>query len=125
MNLAPLQLAPVYATAERGGVGQYQNVTETSYRMKEQVNLANDVYKYQTPYELLIAKRYPDAHFAIFDMYSLVRLIRPSSPAWISIMFPLLWLEMCIILSKFANFQRCSSPTSTSTLPTILTARHH
>ncbi|KAK7700745.1 hypothetical protein SLS57_011997 [Botryosphaeria dothidea] len=72
MNLAPLQLAPVYATAERGGVGQYQNVTETSYRMKEQVNLANDVYKYQTPYELLIAKRYPDAHFAIFDMYSLL-----------------------------------------------------
>ncbi|EKG10232.1 Lipase GDSL [Macrophomina phaseolina MS6] len=72
MNLAPLQLAPVYATPERGGVGQYLNATETSYRMKEQVNLANNVYKYQTPYELLIAKRYPDAHFAIFDMYSLL-----------------------------------------------------
>lgn len=74
MNLAPLQLAPVYATAERGGVGEYLNVTETSYRMKEQVNLANDVYKYQTPYEQKISNRYPDAHFAIFDMYSLVCL---------------------------------------------------
>ncbi|KAL1631700.1 hypothetical protein SLS56_004374 [Neofusicoccum ribis] len=72
MNLAPLQLAPVYATAERGGVGEYLNVTETSYRMKEQVNLANDVYKYQTPYEQKISNRYPDAHFAIFDMYSLL-----------------------------------------------------
>lgn len=71
MNLAPLQLAPVYATPENGGVGEVQNQTETSYRMKEQVNLANAVYKYQTPYEQLVANRYPGAHFAIFDMYSL------------------------------------------------------
>ncbi|OMP88819.1 GDSL esterase/lipase [Diplodia seriata] len=71
MNLAALQLAPVYATPENGGVGEVQNQTETSYRMKEQVNLANAVYKYQTPYEQLIADRYPGAHFAIFDMYSL------------------------------------------------------
>lgn len=79
MNIAPLQLTPLYATPENGGVpasyswpGKPSNLTEVSYRMWEQVVLVNDVYKYQTPYELLVAKRYPGAHFAIFDTYSLV-----------------------------------------------------
>lgn len=79
MNIAPLQLAPLYATPENGGVGSVyywpdkpKNLTEISYRMWEQVALVNDVYKYRTPYELFVAKRYPGAHFAIFDTYSLV-----------------------------------------------------
>ncbi|KAF4153949.1 hypothetical protein CNMCM6936_001785 [Aspergillus lentulus] len=79
MNLAPLQLAPLYATPENGGVGANQywpdkpdNLTLTSYRMWEQVATANDVFKYQTPYEVLVARRYPGAQFAVMDMYGLL-----------------------------------------------------
>jgi hypothetical protein len=81
MNAIPLQLTPLYATATDGGVGannywpdKPSNLTAVAYRMWEQVATVNDVYKYQTPYELLIARRYPGAHFAVMDMYSLVRL---------------------------------------------------
>lgn len=80
MNLAPLQLAPLYATPENHGVGPNQywpdkprNITEVSYRMWEQVVNINAVFKYQTPYELLIRRRYPGAFFAVMDMYRLVR----------------------------------------------------
>ncbi|KAF2145232.1 carbohydrate esterase family 16 protein [Aplosporella prunicola CBS 121167] len=72
MNLVPLQLSPLYALEANGGVGGYQNTTETSFRMWEQVVLTNDVYEYRTPYEFLLKKRYPGAHVALFDMYSLV-----------------------------------------------------
>jgi hypothetical protein len=79
MNLAPLQLSPLYATPENGGVGANRywpdkpdNLTLISYRMWEQVATANDVFKYQTPYELLVARRYPGARFAVMDMYGLV-----------------------------------------------------
>jgi hypothetical protein len=78
-NLAPLQLAPLYATPENGGVGanhywpeKPDNLTLISYRMWEQVANVNDVFKYQTPYELLVARRYPGARFAVMDMYGLV-----------------------------------------------------
>jgi hypothetical protein len=30
------------------------------------------VFKYQTPYELLVARRYPGARFAVMDTYGLV-----------------------------------------------------
>lgn len=79
MNLAPLQLAPLYATPENGGVGANHywpdkpyNLTLTSYRMWEQVATVNHVFQYQTPYELLVARRYPGARFAVMDMYGLV-----------------------------------------------------
>ncbi|KAL1966150.1 hypothetical protein VTN77DRAFT_4702 [Rasamsonia byssochlamydoides] len=79
MNVAPLQLAPLYATAANGGVGannywpdKPSNWTEISYRMWESVATVNDVYKYQTPYELLVAKRYPGAHFAVMDINALI-----------------------------------------------------
>lgn len=79
MNIAPLQLTPLYATPENGGVGpnhywpdKPDNLTEISYRMWEQVANVNDVFKYQTPFELLIQKRYPGASFAVMDMNGLV-----------------------------------------------------
>lgn len=79
MNIVPLQLAPLYATPENGGVGANHfwpdkggNLTEISYRMWESVATVNDIYKYQTPYEILIARRYPGAHFAVFDVNGLV-----------------------------------------------------
>lgn len=83
MNLAPLQLAPLYAVPEQGGTtgaeswywsSKPENITEVSYRMKEQVAALNQVFAYRTPYELLIARRYPGARFAVMDMYGLVGL---------------------------------------------------
>ena len=82
MNIVPLQLAPLYATPENGGVGANHfwpgkggNLTEISYRMWESVATVNDIYKYQTPYEILIARRYPGAHFAVFDVNGLVSCV--------------------------------------------------
>lgn len=79
MNMAPLQLAPLYATPERGGLGKNwawpdkpDNITRVSSRLWEEVAMVNYAYKYQTPYELLVARRYPEAHFAIMDMNRLV-----------------------------------------------------
>ena len=40
--------------------------------MKEYADLVNDIYAYRTPYELLVAKRYPDAKIAVMDMNSLL-----------------------------------------------------
>ncbi|KAL4920686.1 hypothetical protein BDW62DRAFT_176048 [Aspergillus aurantiobrunneus] len=79
MNLAPLQLAPQYATPENGGLASTSgypdkgpNITEISYRMWESVVTTNDVFRYKTPYETLIARRYPGAQLAVMDMYGLI-----------------------------------------------------
>jgi len=79
MNVAPLNLAPLYATPSMGGVGanQYwpqkpQNLTEISYRMMEQVVGVDAVYKYRTPFEAELNRRYPGSHFAVMDMHGLV-----------------------------------------------------
>lgn len=89
MNLAPLHLAPLYATPENQGVrteSSYwpwkpENTTEVSYRMKEQVVALNQVFDYRTPYELLIARRYPEANFAVMNMYGLVSILSPQQQA--------------------------------------------
>ncbi|KAL5336534.1 GDSL lipase/esterase [Aspergillus crustosus] len=79
MNLAPLQLAPQYATPENGGVAatpgypnKGPNITEISYRMWEAVATANEVYHYRTPFEAVIADRYPEAQLALMDMNGLI-----------------------------------------------------
>jgi hypothetical protein len=79
MNLAPLQLAPMYATPEHHGVGpnhywpdKPSNLTAISYRMWEQVANVNHAFKYQTPFELIIRNRYPGSKFAIMDTFGLV-----------------------------------------------------
>lgn len=40
--------------------------------MKEYTQTVNSLFNYRTPYELLIANRYPGASFAIFDVNKLV-----------------------------------------------------
>ncbi|KAL2818159.1 GDSL lipase/esterase [Aspergillus cavernicola] len=79
MNLAPLQLAPQYATPEHGGLAatpgylsKGSNITEISYRMWESVVTINEVYHYKTPYEAVIAHRYPGAQLAVMDTYGLI-----------------------------------------------------
>ncbi|EEA28699.1 hypothetical protein TMatcc_002946 [Talaromyces marneffei ATCC 18224] len=75
-NVIPLQLVPLYAKPENGGVypnpDGATNVTEVSYRMWESVKSVNNIYKYQLPFELLIQNRYPGAKFAFMDMYSII-----------------------------------------------------
>ncbi|KAL4782193.1 hypothetical protein BJX76DRAFT_349579 [Aspergillus varians] len=79
MNLAPLQLAPLYAIPENGGLvssssypDKGANITEISYRMWESVVTTNDVFYYKTAYESKIAHRYPGAQLAVMDMYGLI-----------------------------------------------------
>jgi hypothetical protein len=71
-NNAPLQLAPMYSLPNNAGTAGQQNATELHYRMEEDVVLVNSVFQYRTPYELHIADRYPGAHFAIYDVHSLL-----------------------------------------------------
>ena len=40
--------------------------------MKEYTALVNSLFTYRTPYELLIAKRYPGASFAVYDVNSFI-----------------------------------------------------
>ena len=40
--------------------------------MKEYTQLVNNLFDYRTPYELLIAGRYPGASVAIYDVNSLI-----------------------------------------------------
>ncbi|KAF2235564.1 carbohydrate esterase family 16 protein [Viridothelium virens] len=81
LNVAPLYHAPIYALPSEGGVGpgpnQYwdykpDNTTEISDRMLEQVVSVNGIYKYELPFEVKLANRYPGAHFALYDVYSLM-----------------------------------------------------
>lgn len=72
MNVNPLDLVPMYQLLSKGGVqGIHTNQTETHGRMLETVATVNDIYKYRTPYELLIAHRYPGARIALFDNHKL------------------------------------------------------
>lgn len=51
---------------------QPANITEVSYKMKEYTSLVNSLFTYRTPYEAVVAKRYPGALFAVFDVHSLM-----------------------------------------------------
>lgn len=79
LNVAPLYLAPLYAnyTIHGSGPKHYwpdmpSNKAQNAEIMHEYVTTLNDVYKYQTPFELLVAKRYPGAEFALFDVWQLM-----------------------------------------------------
>ncbi|CAD6502281.1 BgTH12-02519 [Blumeria graminis f. sp. triticale] len=79
MNLAPLQLTPLYGMPQVGGLSKSSywgekptNTSEISGKMKEYTKTVNSLLSYRIPYEKLIAERYPDASFAIFDTNSLI-----------------------------------------------------
>ncbi|KAL5331013.1 hypothetical protein ACEPPN_000540 [Leptodophora sp. 'Broadleaf-Isolate-01'] len=69
MNTAPLELPPLYGVPGKGGLAASHY---WQHKMKEYTYLVNSVSSYRTPYELLIAKRYPGASFAVFDVHSLI-----------------------------------------------------
>ncbi|CZT19571.1 related to GDSL lipase/acylhydrolase family protein [Ramularia collo-cygni] len=71
-NIAPLNLAPMYALPEIGGVGNVTNRTETSYRMLEQAVTSNAIYEYRTAFAARIGDSFQGAHFAVMDMHGLI-----------------------------------------------------
>lgn len=71
-NIAPLNLVPMYALPENGGVGNVTNRTATSYRMLEQVVTSNAIYDYRTAFSAKIGKSFQGAHFAVMDMHGLL-----------------------------------------------------
>ncbi|KAF1992052.1 carbohydrate esterase family 16 protein [Aulographum hederae CBS 113979] len=78
-NVQPLQLTPLVAAPENGGVGpnhywpdKPDNLTAISLKMMQMVWGCNEIYQYRTPFELLVAKKFPGARFALMDMYGLV-----------------------------------------------------
>ncbi|PSR75229.1 GDSL lipase/esterase [Coniella lustricola] len=82
LNIAPLNFAPMYALAENGGVidshywlneDQYStNVTLVSEKMREYVALVNQVYDYQSPFQILVSDRYPASTFTIYNVHDLL-----------------------------------------------------
>lgn len=85
-NLVPLHLSPLTATPENGGLGpnyfwpaKPPNSTAISYKMMETVVTANMVYQYRTPFEVVLARRFPGARFALMDMYRLVSRAFPHN----------------------------------------------
>lgn len=88
LNVAPLNLAPIYAAPPySAGNNQYwanrtDNYTDTSGRMMEQVVSVNAIYEYRTPFAVEIAKRYPGASFAVYDVHGLVSHLCLHSPSF-------------------------------------------
>lgn len=79
LNLAPLQLAPQYATPENGGFtrpkffpNKGSNITEISYRMWETVATVNQIFAYRTPFEAELNRTWPGIKMANFDVNSLI-----------------------------------------------------
>jgi hypothetical protein len=109
MNTAPLQLSPLYGMPDAGGLPASHywpdkvppfltrpsiashanrtlpaNISETSGKMKEYTQLVNSIFDYRTPYELLVARRYPGASIAIFDVNSLISDIYHNPTAYLA-----------------------------------------
>jgi hypothetical protein len=80
MNIAPLNLAPLYGLPDAGGVGNEtrfwpdkpSNLTNVSYRMMEQVVSVNEIFDYRTPFLTRIAETFQGAEMAVMDMHGLV-----------------------------------------------------
>lgn len=90
-NNAPLHLAPLYANETLMGVGddQYwnpkpENHTMIAEKMHEYVTSTNTIFKYQTPYEALIAGRYPGANLAVFNVWQLMSDIYDNPTAYLN-----------------------------------------
>ena len=78
LNTVPLHLLPQYANETLGSVNNTRfypdkeaNHTRVAQKMHQLTTSANEILKYQTPFELLVAGRYPGAHIALFDTYAL------------------------------------------------------
>ncbi|KAK5947243.1 hypothetical protein PMZ80_001392 [Knufia obscura] len=90
-NNAPLNLAPLYANDTLMGVGDNQywdpkpeNHTVIAEKMHEYVTSTNAIFKYKSLYEALVAKRYPGANLAVFDVWQLLSDIYDNPTAYLN-----------------------------------------
>ncbi|KAI9149051.1 Acetylesterase [Paramyrothecium foliicola] len=99
MNAGPLDLIPQYALPENEGTDapqfwrtklQYNtNITQSSEKMRQYIDLINEVYNYKTLYEVIVAKRYRGSSFALFDTHSLMTDIWHNPSAYLNGTVPL------------------------------------
>lgn len=78
-NIAPLDLTPQYGLPGQGGLAKSQyypdkpaDIAAVHYHMLNEVSTVNAVYEYRTPYEVELARKYPGASFALYDVNGLV-----------------------------------------------------
>lgn len=90
-NNAPLHLAPLYANESIGGTGDNQywspkpdNHTAIAETMHEYTTSTNTIFQYQSPFELLIAGRYPGANLAVFNVFQLLSDIFDNPTAYLN-----------------------------------------
>jgi phospholipase/lecithinase/hemolysin len=80
LNLAPLELSPLYALPADGGIGDSQfwsnktqyNMTEYSQKMKEYTTNVNTIFDYGVPFQMVVKSRWPGASFSIFNVHKLL-----------------------------------------------------
>jgi hypothetical protein len=83
-NLAPLDLAPLYANESYGGVDESwlwqgknetfvgSNKTEASEIMREYVGTVNQILKYGLGFEAVVERRWKGSEMVLFDVHRLV-----------------------------------------------------
>ncbi|KAK0759554.1 hypothetical protein N5P37_007742 [Trichoderma harzianum] len=97
MNVPPLELHPIYATPEKKGVppgtpdwpNKPSNLTEVSFKMYEYTSAVNEISKFQVPFQQHVAKRYPGAKWAIYDVNSLFKDIHRNPQKYLNGTTPL------------------------------------
>ncbi|KAF4292516.1 hypothetical protein KXW98_007063 [Aspergillus fumigatus] len=111
MNMAPLDLTPLYALPQNGGSldAQYwtdkaaydSNITRSSEKMRQYVTMVNAIYDYQTPYDVVVANRYPHSRFAVYDVHALMTDIWEN---------PSQYLNGTVPYNVTSSVYRCGSP---------------
>lgn len=79
LNVAPLELAPLYAPPHKGGTLDSQfwanktlyNMTEYSEKIRQYATSANTMFEYGVPFHAVVKSRWPKATFDLFDVHSL------------------------------------------------------
>ena len=91
MTPPPLHLAPLYANTSLHGVTETyywpkmpSNKTQIAEKMHEYTTSVNSIFRYQTPYETLVSRRYPGASIAFFSVWQLMSDIYDNPSAYLN-----------------------------------------
>jgi hypothetical protein len=71
--------------------------------MKEYTKLVNEIFSYRTPFELLIAKRYPGVSVAIFDVNSFITNIYNNPTGYLAHL-RMLWDSVSYVMLRRAAY---------------------
>ncbi|KAI1111595.1 carbohydrate esterase family 16 protein [Nemania sp. NC0429] len=89
---APLELSPLYAAIEHGGIGDGTYwMNKTAYdtvayeeKIREYTTLVNTIYTYGVPFQLLVEKRWPGASFVVFNTHQILLDIHDNPDKYLS-----------------------------------------